>query len=390
MNTKITAFLLVFSFIFANYTSVQAAKNPSEGNRYFIKSKAGLWKNSLSVRNNFDGGFTADLTDWQLRLTKIFGVEIERVQKLYVSPSSSEPAIQKSPDSQIPWGVAVMHGTGELERTSGGESVTVAVLDTGVSKDHPDLTGQIEDCKDFSNLKQSVVNGKCEDKNGHGTHVAGIIVADGGKEDKGIYGIAPDAKLLAYRVCDADGSCWADDIAVAIHAAVDEGAHIINLSFGADTESPLIHEAIDYAGDHNVLVVAAAGNDGDYAGSIDFPAANARVISVGALDDKNEVPEWSSRGSNSDTKDNESNEKDLQFAAPGVNIESTWKEGYAVLSGTSMAAPHIAGLAALLWNNDEENPADAVRTQLKKLAHDIGSEGEDNDSGFGMPMLDHQ
>ncbi|MEK7582342.1 MAG: S8 family peptidase, partial [Patescibacteria group bacterium] len=387
MKTTITACLLVFSFIFATTIPVRAAKNDTDDNRYFIKSKAGLWKNSFNVRNNFDNGFTTDLTDWQLRLTKIFGVEIEHVQRLYVSSSIDAQVGHSVPDAQIPWGVASIRGDAKLFETLGGEGIAIAVLDTGISKNHPDLAERLKDCKDFSNLKQSVVSGKCEDKNGHGTHVAGIIAADGGKEGKGIYGVAPEAKLLVYRVCDANGSCWADDIAVAIRTAVDEGAQIINLSLGADIESPLIHQAIDYAGDHDVLVVAAAGNDGDYEGSIDFPAANVRVVSVGALDDQNEIPDWSSRGSNKTTQNNDANEKDLQFVAPGVNIESTWKEGYANLSGTSMAAPHISGLAALIWNVDEEYPAQAVFKKLKELTQDVGPEGEDNDSGFGMPIL---
>jgi len=390
--------LLVFSFLFATIAPVQAAKSDSPDNRYFIKSKASLWKNSLSVRNNFENGFTADLNDWQLRLIKLFGVEIEKVHKLYVSPeiapdilsdnsdTSGKRPIRTTPDLQVPWGVGKMYGDSELASTSGGTDITVAVLDTGIARNHPDLTRRVSDCKDFTTPKP-VVNGKCDDKNGHGTHIAGIIAADGGGDGKGIYGMAPETELFVYKVCDASGSCWADDIATAIQAAVDNGAQIINLSLGSDKESPFIHQAIDYAGDHDTLVVAAAGNDGPYDGSIDYPAANSRVISVGAMDDKGNVPDWSSRGANSDSTLGEHNENDLMFVAPGVNIESTWKEGYATLSGTSMATPHIVGLAALLWNSAVEHPALAAEEAIQALVQDIGAPGEDNDSGLGLPTL---
>jgi subtilisin len=262
------------------------------------------------------------------------------------------------------------------------------VLDTGVLKSHADLVNRIADCKDFTMPKVSVVNGKCEDRNGHGTHVAGIIAADGGKDNAGIFGVAPEAKLFTYKVCDQNGSCWADDVAVAIHAAVDGGAEIINLSFGADILSPLLEEAINYAADHKVLIVAAAGNDGPYPGSIDYPAANPRVVGVGALDEEFNIPDWSSRGLNSKTDSEAINEKDLEFSAPGVNIESTWKEGYATLSGTSMATPHVAGLAALLWDANEENPLQFIRGFLQSHTFDVSDTGEDDDSGFGLPLLE--
>jgi len=397
MKTKFIALALIFSVFCAIPLSAQAAKSSNE-TRYFVKTKANLWKNSFSIRHTFDGGFTADLTDWQLRLAKIFNIEIEPVGRLYVSPSSTDTITLSGnpskvtnvariiPSSQVPWGVATVYGRQELEKTSGGSDILIAVLDTGVTKAHPDLNSRIEDCKDFSTAKP-LVKSSCDDKNGHGTHVAGIIAADGGTDGLGVYGMAPEAKILAYKVCDASGACWADDIAVAIHAAVDAGAQIINISLGSDTESPLIHEAVNYAGDHDVLIVAAAGNDGPYKGSIDYPAANTRVIGVGAIDDEGNVPEWSSRGLNSETDGNLINEKDLEFVAPGANIESTWKEGYAILSGTSMAAPHIAGLAALIWDNAIEEPAAQVMKVLSELAQDALDEGEDDASGLGMPVL---
>jgi len=398
MTTKKTAWLLVFAVLVAVSSSANAAKITTGEGRYFIKSNANLWKNSLGIRHNFENGFTADLSDWQLRLVKIFKLEIEPVSQLYVLPADSDIQLSAAPpkkvgerivpDDQIPWGIETMYQDNALEGSAGGEDMTIAVLDSGVQITHPDISQRIADCKDFTAPKQAVMNGKCEDKNGHGTHVAGIIAADGGKDGLGIYGMAPETKLLVYRVCGTNGSCWADDVAVAIRTAADAKAQIINISLGSDTSNKLIEDAVNYASDGGVLLVAAAGNDGPYVGSIDYPAAYANVVAVGALDAELVVSEWSSRGNNSETDVDVANVGDLDFAAPGVNIESTWKDnGYSVLSGTSMAAPHIAGLAAKLWNFSAENPAEEVRDTLKKLTLDISPIGEDDDSGFGLPQV---
>jgi subtilisin len=268
---------------------------------------------------------------------------------------------------------------------SGGSDVTVAVLDTGY-RPHPDLDQRVVDCKDFSQRKASVVEDTCEDTNGHGSHVAGIIAADGGVDHLGIYGVAPEASLYIYKVCGKNGSCWADDIATAVTHAVDAGAHVLNLSLGADNSSTLIADAIAYAADKNVLVVAAAGNDGPYEDSIDYPAALETVVAVGALDETATIATWSSRGINESTTQGIIEERDIELAAPGVNVESTYYTGgYAILSGTSMASPHIAGLAAKLWQGDAVATRDLLRSLT--LPVDLGESGDDNAYGWGLPQL---
>jgi len=160
------------------------------------------------------------------------------------------------------------------------------------------------------------------------------------------------------------------------------------MSLGSDNPSQLITDATNYAVSKNVLVVAAAGNDGPYIGSIDYPGADANVVAVGAVNKDIQIPDWSSRGNNSTSKPYIVEEKDIELAAPGVNVESTWKDGgYAILSGTSMASPHVAGLAAKLWQKDTLNQASAVRELLQKLTADLLPIGDDNDSGFGLPHL---
>jgi len=393
MNTKKIAYLLAFVLLFGVAFYAKAA----DDNRYLVKSTSGVWKKYFGVRHAFDDGFTADLSDFQLRFTKIFGLEVEPVKKLYVLPpaEAASPSARNNaknqrliPIDQVSWGIKMIYDDPFLARSSGGYGVNVAVLDTGILKTHPDLKNRIKDCKDFSSPKSPLVDGKCEDKNGHGTHVSGIIAADGGSDGLGVFGVAPEANLYAYQVCSASGSCWADDVAAAIRTAADNGANIVNLSLGSDSLSSLIHDAVVYASSKNVLVIAAAGNDGPYVGSIDYPAANNEAIGVGALDVNKAVSDWSSRGINSTTNAYAVEDGDIEFAAPGVSIESTWKDGgYAILSGTSMAAPHVAGLAAKLWQKDALAPADATRDLLHRFSVDLLPLGDDNDSGWGLPTL---
>lgn len=396
MNTKKIAYLLAFLLFFGAAFYAGAA----EDNRYLIKSTSGVWKKYFGARHNFDNGFTTDLSDFQLRFAKIFGVEVEPVKKLYILPSdnfSKDVKLAKSsggknqrtiPANQVSWGVKMLYNDDFLIEPSGGSGVNVAVLDTGALKTHPDLKNRIKDCKDFSNPKSPLVDGKCDDKNGHGTHVAGIIAADGGADGLGIFGVAPDTNLYVYQVCSFSGSCWSDDVAAAIKTAADNGVNIINLSLGSDSKNLLVYDAIVYASGKDVLVVAAAGNDGPYEGSIDYPAANAEVVGVGALDPSTAISEWSSRGVNFKTKPYVLEEGDIEFAAPGVNIESTWKDGrYATFSGTSMAAPHVSGLAAKLWQKDSLTPAKSTRELLQKFSTDLLPLGDDDASGWGIPTL---
>ncbi len=405
--------LLVGVFAFVPFASASA-----EGGRYFVKSTKGFWKNTLSARHVFENGFSADLSDFQVRFAKLFGVEIEPVAVLQILPDedltlstdSAKPsetpapvpsktpvqvikgqkgAARYIPSDQTPWGIETIYDNPDIASASGGSGVNVAVLDTGANVNHPDLKGRIGQCKDFTNLRYPVVDNKCDDKNGHGTHVAGIIVADAGADEKGIYGVAPAAKLFAYKVCGANGSCYADDIAVGLRTAVSQGANVVNMSFGTDQDISLIRNAVNDAWLNGVLLVAAAGNEGPDPDSIDYPGAYASVIAVGAINESLEVTNWSSRGINLTTKLGVIEDRDIEFAAPGESIESTWNNGgYAVSSGTSMASPFVAGLAAKYWQSGAEDKLRARTTRefLWKLAKDIFPPKEDNYSGFGLPQ----
>src|SRR3989344_2763409 len=407
-RVQITLILLVF--IGLSFTPFFAR---ADGGRFFIKSKSNFWLNTIGARNVFEHGFTADLSDLQLGILTLFRVDIEAVPVIYVLPDTTvspepsrgpaesgkvikiapvkgkkTPTTRYVPSDQTPWGIETIYDNLEIAETSGGTDVKVAVLDTGVNINHPDLKNRIFSCKDFTNFRFPVVNNQCEDKNGHGTHVAGVIAADGGQDGLGIYGVAPESKIMAYKVCDMNGACYADDIANGLIAAANDGAQVVNMSFGSDRETSLISDAVAFAADHGVLMVAAAGNDGPYVASSDYPGAYSSVVAVGALGQNLQVTDWSSRGINPSTDPLVINNQDIEFATPGENIESTWKSGgYAILSGTSMASPFVAGLAAKYWQSSAVNQAELTRDFLHSLAKDLPPVDEDNDSGLGLPQV---
>jgi subtilisin len=383
---------------------------------HYILSDVPDLKALLGVRHEFHefpGLFSTDLTPEQVEYLDGLGIDTVPVQLYQVTakPVCGDGIAQKSeqcgepglpgcpagyvcekckcveetapperscyPRAQTPWGVATPWGVIRVNGGSGGAGVIVAVLDTGVYIDHLDLKANVVDCKDATGRK--IRNG-CSDSHGHGTHVAGTIVANGGDDGLGIVGVAPEAKLMAIKVCGKSG-CWGDDIAEAIYYAADNGANIISMSLGGDSPDLLIEAAIDYAVDKGVLVVASAGNDGPEEGSIDYPAANPKVIAVGASGMFGAVPDWSSRGVNDG--DYVIEEGEVEFSAPGIDVESTYKDGcYARMQGTSMAAPHVSGLAAILWRG---NDAD-TRSYLQAIAVDIWDLGDDTATGFGVPI----
>ena len=372
---------------------------------YSVLSDSPILKALFGVRHEFPGVFTTELTPVQVGLLKALAVELEPVQLYQITkkpgtecgnglcePSENENNCPQDcaeggglpderacyPSDQTPWGIVKVSGG------SGGVGVDVAVLDTGVYKDHLDLVTRVEQCVDFTGGGPPgtvrIRVGKCEDKVGHGTHVAGTILADAGSDGAGIYGVAPGADLFAYKVCEPSG-CWTDDIAAAIDYAATQGVEIVSMSLGGDTQSSLIKDAIDR--NPGVLYVAAAGNDGPADGSIDYPAAYVKVIAAGAIDSVEAVPDWSSRGINDG--DYVIEEREVEFGTPGVSVESTYNDGcYAYGSGTSMATPHVSGLAAKLWQGTAADTRSYLQSRAR--ANDIWTAGDDSATGFGLPI----
>jgi subtilisin len=245
-----------------------------------------------------------------------------------------------------------------------------------------------------------MVDGTCTDKNGHGTHVAGTVLANGGS-GSGIYGVAPQASLWSYKVLNDRGSGYSDDIAAAIRYVADQSSGkkiVISMSLGSNTKDQLISDAVTYAYNKGVLIVAAAGNSGPNPDTIGYPGALKEVVSVAALENVQEngtyrVADFSSRGNPNTDGDYVRNERDVEVSAPGRSILSTWNNGgYNTISGTSMATPHISGLAAKIWSENPTYTAAQVRSVLDTRAKNNDMKGgsgaaigDDYASGYGFP-----
>ncbi|MBI4148080.1 S8 family serine peptidase [Candidatus Woesearchaeota archaeon] len=386
-NHNLIAFFVVMVLAVVSMAIVTSLPEQAEGARVYavhpLSAQAGAHARGLvAVRHEFNTGkFSAVIPDSRVaELSELAILELVPLYHISGKALGKQPASRTcTPSAQRPWGIARVNGG------SGGAGVTVAVLDTGVKTNHMDLKNRIADCKDFT--KGISVRNGCSDGAGHGTHVAGTVAADGGSDGKGIIGVAPLANVLAYKVCGNDGSCWSDDIAAAVEYAANKGAHIVSMSLGGDAPMSLLADAINYAESRGVLVVAAAGNDGPSDGTIDYPGAYAHVVAAAASDSTDAIASFSSRGINYDTTPLVVEDRDVEFAAPGVSVESTWNDGcYRTISGTSMATPHVSGLAAALWQGS--NSATRTFLQQKALAGpDLGRPGDDPDAGFGMPTV---
>ncbi|MGC5324902.1 S8 family peptidase [Brevibacillus sp. SYSU BS000544] len=249
------------------------------------------------------------------------------------------------------------------------KSVTVAVIDTGADLSHPDLADILLPGKDYIDKDDTPL-----DLHGHGTHVSGIIAAisDNSVGITGLTGKA-DVKILPMKVLDSNGEGTVASEVQAIYDAVAMGANVINLSLGSDEYSQAERNAVRYAVQQGVMVVAATGNE--YA-SVGYPAAYAEAVAVGATNQSDNVPDFSNFGSQVD------------LVAPGVDILSTVpreinKSGYDYSTGTSMATPHVAALAALLMTQLPDATSSEIEQIMKDTAVDLGTKGKDKYAGYG-------
>lgn len=235
-----------------------------------------------------------------------------------------------------------------------GKGTSVAILDTGIDKEHPDLK-----IKDGISFIENVLD--FDDDNGHGTHLAGIIGAQ--KNNIGMTGISPDADLYAVKVLDKDTNGKYSTVVKGIDWAIEHKVNIILMSLGGKKESIFFEEAIKKAYEKGIILISSAGNEGYKEGnSILYPAKFDSVIAVGALDSKNKRNFLSSKG------------EQLELMAPGVKIFSTWKDGtYKLQGGTSMAAAHVAGVVSLLLEINPNISNKKVREILNQSAVPLGN-----------------
>jgi thermitase len=251
--------------------------------------------------------------------------------------------------------------------------VRVGIVDTGIDQTHPDLSGQTVACA--SALTSGPVEpGACPDGDGHGTHVAGTIAAKA-NNGIGIAGVAFNADLVVCKALDDDGVGSLADVASCIGWVRAEGAKVISLSLEGGPSQTLQDAVVAaWSNGNGALVVAAAGNEGD--GTLAYPAAYPDAVSVAATDSRDAHADFSNVNA------------DVEIAAPGVDVLSTVPGGgYELLSGTSMATPHVSGAAAVLWQHFPADSALAIRMRLDGTTDDLGPAGRDSTFGFGRVNL---
>ena len=257
--------------------------------------------------------------------------------------------------TETEWNIRMIHGDAGSEPS--GEPVKVAIMDSGIEL----LSGiPVEGMVNLVKSEQDIPY-YMNDMAGHGTSVADIV-SD----------IAPDAQIYCVKVMDGNNRATLSSVIEGIYWCIDHDIDIINMSFGTDVESRVLHKAIQDAADAGILIVASAGN-GNLAG-VEYPAAFAEVIAVGAVDTSAQKTAESAVG------------EEVELAAPGEQILATSLLGLeTVVSGTSMAAPHVTGAAAVLWQKDKMKRVDFIRGLLRESANDLGDENE-----YGSGLIDLQ
>jgi thermitase len=284
-------------------------------------------------------------------------------------------ALGTTPDDEfynLQYGMQQKQVPQSWQATKGDPNMIVAVIDTGVDYTHPDLKGRVLMGQDFTFRPGWIFNRKDKDgpmdDNAHGTHCAGIIGATA-NNGIGIAGVAPDVQLMAVKVLGGEGGGSQYDVMKGVAYAVTNGAKVINMSLGGTATTSVERKFYEAAVASGALIVAATGNSADGVG---FPAAYPGVLSVGATDSGGALARFSNH------------DETMSVTAPGVGILSTIPGNtYAKFSGTSMAAPFVSGVAALVWSAHPEWTAAEVKAHIERTATDKGAPGVDSLYGHG-------
>lgn len=267
--------------------------------------------------------------------------------------------------SKYQWNLPITDTLRGWDLSKGSNDVIVAVVDTGADLNHPDLAEHLVAGYNFV-----ANNDKPKDDVGHGTHVSGIIsaVVNNGE---GVAGMTWYNKIMPVKVLDSSGAGDTYTVAKGIIWATDHGAKVINLSLGNYAQAQFLHDAVKYAFDHDVALISASGNDNTE--DPGYPAAYPEVFAVSATDSNRDRASFSNMGDYVDV------------VAPGVNIASTYPTNqYAALSGTSMACPHVAALAALIRTANPLLKNTEVYEIMRQTAIDLGNKGHDKYFGYGQ------
>ena len=353
--------------------SVPALANESlnSSERYIIKFKETNIHTMSSNVANFGGKVMRQIPNRNL-----ISAELTPQNVAALSKRPDIVLIEKDPKRYLlaestPYGITMVEADQVAENTSSG--MTVCIMDTGYSLGHEDLPSGSNVSGDDNDGNGNDTGNWYEDGHGHGTHVSGTIAALG-NNGTGVVGVNPSGSLNLHmvKVFNNSGS-WAygSDLVIAVDQCRAAGAQVISMSLGGSLSSNAEQAAFDDAAAAGLLSIAAAGNDGNSSHS--YPASYDAVMSVAAVDSSGNVASFSQFTDQ------------VEIAAPGVSVNSTLpNNSYAAWSGTSMATPHVAGVAALVWGHYQSCTAAEIRQAINKSAEDRGSTGRDNYYGHGI------
>ncbi|RHW36117.1 peptidase S8/S53 subtilisin kexin sedolisin [Lysinibacillus yapensis] len=361
-------FILAFSLLSgsvsaANLAGKENAKNSNGKERVIVLFKE---KTDKTLVSNAKGQVNREYKHVPALAISVPATAIKGLQNNPNVAAVEKDEVVKVTAQTQDWGIQRINAPKTWSGGVTGKGANVAVIDTGVAS-HEDLV--IAGGVSFTDYTSSY-----QDDNGHGTHVAGIIGAE--NNIIGTVGVAPDANVYAVKALDADGSGYVSDIIAGIDWSITNKMDIINLSLGLSGESLALKDVVNKAYNAGILVVAAAGNSGTADGSgdtVNYPARYDSTIAVGATNNLDARAFFSSTGTAVDV------------AAPGESILSTYiGNQYVYMSGTSMAAPYVAGNLALLKQTYPTLSASDLRKKLESSAVDLGLAGKDTFFGYGL------
>lgn len=367
------ALCLIVGLVIYAVPTFAAGKAEGSGHapdRILVKFKDGVDSASKQRVHAEHGGRVVDVIEQlDVQVVEISGRQASEIARAYQAERAVEYAepdftvkatgVPNDPDFDNQWGLtnsadADIDAPEAWGITTGAPEVAVAILDSGVDQDHEDLAAKIVANENFT------TSGTVDDLLGHGTHVAGIAAATT-NNGIGIAGVGYDCSIMNIKVLGDDGSGYTSWVANGIIYAADSGAKVINMSFGGSSSSKTLSRAVDYAWDKGAVLVAAAGNSSG--SKKEYPASYANCIAVAATDQNDNKAYFSNFG------------KWVDVAAPGVRIYSTLPNhsnhmgtDYGYLDGTSMATPHVAGLAGLVWATGYGTSNLSVRSRIESTA----------------------
>ena len=376
------------------------AEGPSPGNfvagRILVKPRPGvLATNMVAPLANGEVRVSGEVPELSYVILSVpDGTELEWVQRLASSPlvAHAQPEYiysilrdpndfwyfaHKSDDALYQWNLRTINAPSAWDISTGSSDITIAIVDTGVDERHEDLAGKVVLKADFINEDNPF-----DGLGFHATHVAGIAAAKTNNAT-GIAAVSWGAGIMSVKVANHFGKAPDTAAAQGIIYAADHGANIMNLSFGGEDYSQMMQDAVNYAYNKGILIVAAAGNCADPPKLVQYdcktlnapiyPAAGQNVLAVGAINVQNQRSAFSEYGSY------------VAVVAPGEDILSTTpNQGYARTSGTSMAAPHVSALASLIWSVNPSLTNAQVANIITSTTVNLGPPGKDDEYGYGL------